>query len=155
AIADNVASLYETLAAWRHAGLGDHPAHEVPEEVLETEAATLYESVDVTFAPRASTTDPDLLARLTVPHMSGWSQTRLGPEGIRQEIPWLSKINPLYAKGADFLTNCLLTGIGLHLTLEEMRLHPERDPARQAYYQVPPEAAAPYEHLANLDRGDP
>ncbi|MDN3353778.1 toxin glutamine deamidase domain-containing protein [Actinomadura sp. DC4] len=67
----------------------------------------------------------------------------------------MPKINPLRFRGGDFATNCVLTAIGTDLTLKEAMLHPDEDPARRAYYQVPPGERAPYEHILNLGRGEP
>ena len=84
-----------------------------------------------------------------------WSQPRLGDGAIKRGYPWLPKINPLYAKGGDFLTNCLLAAIGVDLTLEEARLDPAEDPDLLPFYQVSPDARSPYEYLANMGKGDP
>ncbi|MEV5755018.1 histidine-type phosphatase, partial [Actinoallomurus sp. NPDC052308] len=89
-------------------------------------------------------------AGTTVPR---WSPPRLGGEATRRAYPWLPKINP--ARGGDSLTNCLLTGIGVDLTFEEALLHLGEDPGTLPYYQVPPDAASPYEHLASYGKGDP
>ncbi len=84
-----------------------------------------------------------------------WTNARVGDDVIKSRYPWLPKINPQVVKGGDFMTNCLLAAIGTDLTLEEARKDPTEDPALLPYFQVPPEARAPYEHLANMGRGEP
>lgn len=79
----------------------------------------------------------------------------LGERQIAEHFPWLRKINPLATQGGDFLTNCMFSAIGVDLSLEEIRLNPGEDRALLHYYQVPPEAHSPYEHLLNLGKGDP
>ncbi|MFB9835384.1 WXG100-like domain-containing protein, partial [Actinoallomurus acaciae] len=84
-----------------------------------------------------------------------WSHTPLSDAEFRSAYPWLPDINPMYTTGGDFLTNCLLAAIGVEFTLEEARQNPGVRPAQLHYYQVPPERQAPYDHLANMGRGDP
>ncbi|GAB3976058.1 hypothetical protein GCM10029978_061830 [Actinoallomurus acanthiterrae] len=124
------------------------------ESTVSTETAVSTETDIVPFVPKDAAGP---VTRLTSSDHedSSWSPFRLGPEGTRQAFPWLSKINPLVVEGGDFLTNCLLIAIAIHLTLEEARLSPDEDPELLAWFQVPPDVRSPYEYLANLEKGDP
>jgi len=99
--------------------------------------------------PRPVATPP---GPITAP---SWTRTTLDDGAIKSRYPWLPKINPRYAQGGDFLTNCLLAAIGVDSTLEEARLDPTEDPGLLPFYQVPPDGRSPYEHLTNMGKGDP
>jgi hypothetical protein len=68
---------------------------------------------------------------------------RLPAETVRRDYPWLTRINPLYGKGGDFATNCMLAAIYTDRTLEE-RSGPGGEPV---HYQVSPSGVSPDEHL--------
>ncbi|GLY83558.1 toxin glutamine deamidase domain-containing protein [Actinoallomurus iriomotensis] len=92
---------------------------------------------------------------MPAPVTPAWSHTPLSDAEFRQAYPWLPNINPMYVTGGDYLTNCLLAAIGVELTLQEAQQNPDVRPEQLHYYQVPPEQQAPYEHLANMGKGDP
>jgi hypothetical protein len=94
-------------------------------------------------------------ARLAV-SARGWVGHRRLPDNVvRASYPWLPKINPLYSRGGDFFTNCVLAAIGTDLTLKEAMLDPDEDPALRVYYQVSPSERVPREHIRNMGKGDP
>jgi hypothetical protein len=66
---------------------------------------------------------------------------RLPDHVVGSDYPWLTKINPYYAEGGDFATNCMLAAIYTDRTIEE------RSGGEPVHYQVPPSGLSPYEHL--------